>query len=51
MMAKSAWVDVFAGIFLLAIVTILVRPNSLAPRIIQDFGTALDNLIHFAVSG
>ena len=50
-MKTRTWVDVFAAVFLLAVVTILVRPNSLAPRFLQDFSTALDNLVHFAVAG
>lgn len=46
-----SWIDVLAAVFLLAIVTIMVRPKSLAPRIIQDMGTALGNMVHFAVAG
>lgn len=50
-MTKVSAIDALAAVFLLAVVTILVRPNSLAPRFLQDFGTALDNMVHFAVTG
>jgi hypothetical protein len=50
-MATRTWVDALAAVFLLAVITILVRPNSLAPRFLTDFGTAVDNMIHFAVTG
>lgn len=50
-MKRLTVADVFSAIFVLALVTILVRPTSLAPKFLQDFGTALDNLVHFAVAG
>lgn len=50
-MKTRSLTDVFAAIFLLALITILVRPNSLAPKFLQDFGTAMGNLVHFAVAG
>lgn len=43
--------DVLAAVFLLALVTLLVRPNSLAPAFIKEFGAALDGLVQFAVTG
>jgi hypothetical protein len=48
---KYAITDVLAGIFLLALVMILVRPNSLAPAFLKTFGTALDGMVTFAVAG
>lgn len=45
------WGDVLALVFYLALVMLLVRPNSLAPAFIKAFGAAVDNLITYAVSG
>ena len=50
-MKKYAIGDILAGVFLLAIVMILVRPNSLAPAFLKTFGSALDGMITFAVAG
>lgn len=49
-MNKTGWSDVFAAIFLLAIVSLLVRPASLGPSLVQSSGTALTSLVQFAVS-
>ncbi len=43
--------DVLAAVFLLALVTLLVRPSSLAPSFLSTFGEAMDALVTFAVSG
>lgn len=43
--------DILAAVFVLALVMLLVRPNSLAPQFIKEFGGALDGLVKFAVSG
>lgn len=43
--------DIFAAVFLLALVMILVRPNSLAPQFLSDFGSGMSNLVKYAVSG
>lgn len=43
--------DILAAVFLLALVMLLVRPGSLAPQFIKEFGLALDGLVKFAVSG
>ena len=44
-------VDVLAAVFLLALVTLLVRPSSRAPGFLTAFGGAMDDLVTFAVSG
>lgn len=43
--------DILAAVFLLALVTLLVRPSSYAPSFLKSFGEALDGLVTFAVSG
>ena len=43
--------DLAAAVFLLALVMLLVRPNSLAPAFLKEFGTAMDGLVTFAVIG
>lgn len=43
--------DILAAVFLLALVMLLVRPNSLAPAFLTQFGAALDGLVTFAVIG
>ena len=43
--------DILALVFLLALVTLLVRPSSLAPQFLKSFGQALDGLVTYAVSG
>lgn len=43
--------DVIALFFFLAVVMVLVRPNSLAPAFIKAFGTGMDALVKFAVTG
>lgn len=48
---KSAAADILAAIFLLALVVVLVRPNSYAPSFIREFGNALDGLVSYAVAG
>lgn len=48
---KAALGDIFAAVFLLALVVILVRPNSLAPAFLSEFGSAVDGLVTFAVTG
>lgn len=49
-MAKATWADVFAAVFLLAIVALLVRPNSLAPSFISEFGSGITELVTYAVA-
>lgn len=48
---KASALDILVAVFVLALVVLLVRPNSLAPQFIKAFGTALDGLVTFAVSG
>lgn len=43
--------DILAAVFLLALVVILVRPSSLAPQFLANFGQAMDGLVAFAVTG
>lgn len=48
---KGAVPDILAAVFLLALVTLLVRPNSLAPAFLTAFGTAFDGMVTYAVAG
>lgn len=50
-MSKAGAGDILALIFLLALVMLLVRPNSLAPAFIKAFGAGVDGMITYAVSG
>jgi hypothetical protein len=43
--------DVLAAVFLLALVMLLVRPNSLAPSFLKEFGAGMTAMIEFAVTG
>ncbi len=43
--------DILAGVFVLALVVLLVRPSSLAPQFLTGFGAAMDSLVTFAVTG
>lgn len=49
-MSKRTWGDVFAAIFLLAIISLLVRPSSLGPDLVRTSGSGLMALVEFAVS-
>lgn len=48
---KAGVADVLAAVFLLALVMLLVRPGSLAPSFIKEFGSAMDMIVTLAVSG
>lgn len=48
---RAAIGDILAAVFLLALVLILVRPGSLAPAFLNEFGGAMDGLVEFAVAG
>lgn len=48
---KATFGDIFAALFLLAMVMLLVRPTSLAPAFLTEFGSAMDELVTFAVAG
>lgn len=50
-MKKAGITDIFVAVFLLAMVTLLVRPSSLAPAFLSTFGEAMDGLVTFAVTG
>lgn len=43
--------DFVAAVFVLAVVFVLVRPGSLAPKFIGAFGTAMENIVNYAVHG
>lgn len=49
-LTKGDWGDVFAAVFLLALVAVLVRPSSLAPQFVKAFGDAMTGLISYAVA-
>lgn len=48
-MKAQAW-EIIGLIFVLAVIYVLVRPNSLGPSVIEGMGSALANVITFAVS-
>jgi hypothetical protein len=50
-MRRATLADVAAGVFLLALVMLLVRPSSLAPQFVTGFGEALSGLVTYAVTG
>lgn len=50
-MRKATISDILAAVFLLALVMILVRPSSLAPEFLKEFGAGMTNLITYAVAG
>lgn len=49
-MDKATWGDVFTAVFVLALVMVLVRPNSLAPSFIKEFGSGITELVTYAVA-
>lgn len=51
MAAKATVSDILAAVFLLALVMILVRPSSLAPAFLSEFGDGMTSLITYAVAG
>jgi hypothetical protein len=48
-MKADVW-EIVGAIFVLAIIYLLVRPQSLGPSVIEGMGSALANVITFAVS-
>ena len=48
---KGSAADIAAALFLLALVAILVRPNSLAPKFMSAFGDAMTAVVKYAVTG
>lgn len=48
---KAAGWEIAGAVFLLALVSLLVRPNSYAPAFIKAFGEAMTEVTKFAVSG
>lgn len=47
---KTGWSEILAMVFVLAIISLLVRPASLGPQLVATSGTALTELVRFAVS-
>lgn len=43
--------EILGAVFLLAFLLLLVRPNSLAPKFISAFGSAMTEVVKFAVTG
>jgi hypothetical protein len=50
MNVRGAVWEILGAIFILAVVSLLVRPKSLGPAIVADVGQAFANVITFAVS-
>jgi hypothetical protein len=50
-MTKADWGDVFFSLFVLALITLMVKPGSLAPKFLNAFGAATTDLVTYAVSG
>lgn len=48
---KAQVLDAVAAIFLLAVVYVLVRPGSLAPRFVQAVGDGLTSIVNYAING
>ena len=48
-MKRGSW-EIITAIFVLAIVYLLVKPSSLGPTLIETMGSALANVVTFAVS-
>lgn len=46
-MSKRDWGDVLAGVFVLAIVGLLVRPRSLGPGFVRSLGEAMTSLVSY----
>lgn len=51
MSVKADVLEALAAVFLLAVIYVLVRPGSLAPRFITAFGDGLAGVINYAVHG
>ena len=49
-MSKASIGDIIAAVFILALVSLMVRPSSLAPGFITSAGEGLTALVQFAVS-
>jgi hypothetical protein len=49
-MKKSDVADILSAVFVLAIISLLVRPSSVGPDLVKYTGTALEAVVEFAVS-
>lgn len=50
-MSRTTALDVLGLFFVLTIVMVLVRPNSLAPAFLQEFGAGLSAVVRLATVG
>jgi hypothetical protein len=48
---KAGALDAVAAVFVLAVVYVLVKPGSLAPKFIGALGEALHQIVNYAVHG
>lgn len=46
-MKRRDWGDLLAAVFALAIIGLMVRPNSLGPGFVRSLGTAMTSLVSF----
>lgn len=44
---KAHWGDIVAGIFILAVIGLLVRPSSLGPGLVRTLGEAMTSLVSY----
>ena len=44
---KKHWGDLLAGVFLLAVIGLLVRPSSLGPGLVRSLGEAMTSLVSY----
>jgi hypothetical protein len=51
MSGKADVLEALAAVFVLAVVYVLVKPGSLAPRFIAAAGEGLANIVNYAVHG
>ena len=50
-MSKNTWGDIIGLFFLLALISLLVRPSSVAPTFVKSFGDGLTALVSYAAAG
>lgn len=50
-MRRADLAEGVAAVFILAVIFILVRPGSLAPRFVAAFGDGLAGIVNYAVHG
>lgn len=47
-MSRRNWGDALAAVFALAVLGFLVRPNSIAPQLVNAVGAAMTAMVSFA---